>query len=316
MRCVWRMEIGQGRGGRAGAIALIALVTVLMLVGWAWAPFSAADAATTLNTAYAFGWPSVSPSRVAAGNSVRLTISAQAKALDAPAVVTFVASAIDPAARRVELARLTGQSFSAWQTRRFDLTWPVPATYPLGVTRLRFELIDDAGALVAWREAALTVLGSTGGGSPAPAPTATATPRPVATPTPAPAPAGGHPVAISGSPDFVASVRAALDLMKARSATDYATVTTYVEEIREGSSNLAYVTSGVITIRSASMALATFGGSAVLHEAVHIRSFQTGQPYYGCKGEEISLRAQAAYLNRVGEPDLAAQILGLIGVWC
>lgn len=313
MRCAWRTDAGRGRRGRLGAIALVALGTVLMLTGRAWEPFAAAEAATALASEYGFGWPRVSPSRVAPGGSVRLTVSAQAKGLAAPAVVTFVASAIDPASRRVEIARQSGLSFTAWQTRRFDLNWRVPAIHPIGGTTLRFELIDSGGTLLAQREATLAVIaGTSGSGSSTATPAATATP--VVTPTPPPS--GSHPVAISGSPGFVANIKAALDLMKVKSAADYATVTTYVQEIRESSTNLAYVTSGVITLRYASTALITFGGSAVLHEAVHIRSFRTGQPYYGCQGEEISLRAQAAYLNKVGEPDLAAQVLSLIGVWC
>jgi hypothetical protein len=104
--------------------------------------------------------------------------------------------------------------------------------------------------------------------------------------------------------------------MKKVSPADYGIVTTYVKEIRESSQNLAYVTSGVITIKYSSAVLATFSGSTVIHEAVHIKSFRTGQPYIGCKGEEISLRAQAAYLRKVGEPGMADQILALIGVWC
>jgi hypothetical protein len=317
MFCTQQQVRVRPRRARRLVAPLLAAVLVLAGAGQFWpAPAALTAAAAEANVEYAFGWPSLNPTRVAAGGAVKLVVSAQAKALSAPATLAFAVSALDPAGGSVRIAYQPGQTFTAWQTRRYEVTWAVPATQPAGTTTLRFQLLDGGGAEVAWRAAALTVV--EGGGAPA---TATPTPRPAtATPTPVSATAtptataGGYP-RISGSAGFVSGITAALDLMRTKSPTDYAIVGQYVVEIREGS-DLAYVTARIIQIslNNAQFSPAWAGGS-IMHEATHVRGYYTGQPWYGCDGERVALTAQANYLDRVGEPDLADYARSLIGVW-
>jgi hypothetical protein len=112
-------------------------------------------------------------------------------------------------------------------------------------------------------------------------------------------------------------VAAALDLMATAAPDDLAIVTRYVTEIRESSRNYSWAGSRVILISTTAARSVTYGGSLILHEAVHVRNYFTGdQPVYGCEGEAKSLRAQAAYLRLVGDPAAAAWVEGLIGRWC
>jgi hypothetical protein len=140
---------------------MVPLIALVIFGGQAWGPTGAAQAATVaLDPDFAFGWPGLSPSKIAAGDDVKITVSAQAKSLDAPAVVTFVTAAVGPDGRSVEIARRAAQTFTAWQTRRYEVAWATPATHPTGATTLRFQLLNDAGAIIALREATLTVAGS------------------------------------------------------------------------------------------------------------------------------------------------------------
>lgn len=145
-------------------------------------------------------------------------------------------------------------------------------------------------------------------------PTPTAPPAATATATPTP-PTGWHPVSINGGATFKRNVVEGLDLMRAASPAHYQVVTTYVTEIREGERDYSWSGLTVIEIAEGGHESDTYSGSAVLHEAVHVKNWHTNNlPVYGCDGEAKSLRVQADYLYVVGDDALAQWIEGLIGV--
>lgn len=133
----------------------------------------------------------------------------------------------------------------------------------------------------------------------------------------APDPSDTYPV-ITGSTTFQEHINAGLNLMRQTAPDDYAVVVSYVDEIREGSQNWAQGGSRTIQITAASAAFSvSYAGAIVLHEATHVKNWMLGDyPVFGCAGEAKSLQAQANYLERVGDLEMANWTRALIGKWC
>lgn len=154
--------------------------------------------------------------------------------------------------------------------------------------------------------------------TPKPSPTATRistmTPTPTSTPVP-----GVHPVPVQGSGLFKEVVARSLDDIKRASPEDYAAYAQHIRLITEGISNWASPDGTVmLAFYNSSLqgrALHWFEGT-IVHEAWHVKNFDEGRVAFGCEGEASSLRRQSAYLDKVGERELAAYTRGLIGSWC
>lgn len=268
-------------------------------------------------TSYAVGWTTVRPEPVVAGKPARIETRVQAKIAGA---ATVEATARNAQGAVVWQQTWPNQTFTAWQTRTYSADWPVPATQPAGAYTLVVRVLAGSPAAEgAARTVTFQISSTVGGAGATPTPAlraATATPTPSQA-TPPPSTTGSHPITITGSATYVSNIRAALDLMRSKSPADYQMVLAYVREIREGS-NLAYVGAKIIQVSTtSSLSGREWAGGTIVHEAAHIMNYQTGNvPYAGCEGEAKSLRAQAAYLNRVGRSDLAQQVLALVGVWC
>jgi hypothetical protein len=292
------------------AILIIGLAVLGLLVPWQLGYDPSLLAATTN---YAVGWTTVRPSPVVAGTSARIETRVQARVAG---TATVELSARNAQGTVVWQQTWSNQTFGAWQSRTYYADWSVPATQPAGAHTLVVRVLAGSPAAeVTSRTASFSVSGVVGGAGSTPlAPTATPAPS---QPTPTPAPASSTPITITGSASYVSNIRAALELMRSKSPADYQMVTTYVREIREGS-NLAYVGAKIIQVSTtSSLSGREWAGGTIVHEATHVMNYQTGNfPYAGCDGEAKSLRAQAAYLNKVGASALAQQVLALIGVWC
>lgn len=129
-------------------------------------------------------------------------------------------------------------------------------------------------------------------------------------PTPTIMPESDNVVDIRGTAEFERRVNDALRLIyafDARMARDYLYV------IQQASENRAYVAERRVTISDS--ASITWLAGAIVHEAVHVRNYHTGNVYYGCEGEKRSLSEQARFLHSVGDTESARYVESLIGVW-
>jgi hypothetical protein len=248
------------------------------------------------------------PARLAAGE----TATIEARVLTRrPDPVTVEATVQTERGQVVWQQTWADQTLARGASSAYVAAWTAPANQPAGRYRLVVRVLNPAGREVAKpRRTTLTLTAARGA---APAPPA----APAPAPTPAPSPPA-YPFAITGSPSFVANIRAGLELMRAVAPEDYAVVAGNLTEIREGPQNYAWGGSRAVQISAASAGHSRgYAGAIVLHEAVHVRNwFANDQPVFGCDGEAKSLRAQASYLRKAGDPALAGWVESLIGAWC
>lgn len=295
-------------------LLIAALALLALLVPWQFGHTSELLAATT---DFSVGWTSVGPSTVPAGQPAKIDTRVQARI---KATVTVEATVKDATGQVAWRQQWANQAFTAWQSRAYSAIWPVPAAQPAGAYTLAVRVLGPSGEAVSGIRTIAFKVGP--GVRDAALPPATLTPAtppaPVtsSSPTATPAPnTNGHPIKVTGSATFVSQISAALDLMKAKSPADYATVMNQVQTISEGASALAWVTSRSIQLSAGDAAGLTWAGGQIVHETYHVKNYYEGRAWYGCEGEKNSLRPQADYLDRAGDSATAAYIRSLIGVW-
>lgn len=272
-------------------------------------PWQSGDEATVLAaSAHAVTRATVQPARLPAGATATIEAGILARKAGTVTVEAMVQAGRGQVVWR---QAWTEQTLARGERRAYTAAWTVPPSQPAGHYHLVVRVLNQAGREVAKPRRTVLMLTAERGAAPAPP----AAPAP--TPTPAPSQAA-YPFAITGSPSFVANIQAGLELMQRIAPEDYAIIADNLTEIREGPQNYAWGGSRTVQISAASAGHSRgYAGAIVLHEAVHVRNwFANDQPVFGCEGEAKSLRAQANYLRKAGDPALAAWIESLIGTWC
>jgi hypothetical protein len=287
-------------------LVALALTMVALLVPWQ----AGGEMTALAASGYTVTRAATRPTKAAGGQSVTLEAKVRSRAAGAATVEATVLNARNQV---VWHQSWKDQTFARNQTRSYSAAWAVPANLPAGRYRLSARALDSTGRVVGKPRTSTLTITQPRGNAPAPPPAPTATPAP--TPTPPPP---TYPFAITGSATFATNIKAGLEQMKSESPADYAIVANSLTEIREGPQNYAWGGSRSVQISAASAAHSRgYAGSIVLHEAVHVRNwFANDMPVFGCDGEAKSLRAQAAYLRKAGDPGLAAWVESLIGTWC
>lgn len=124
-------------------------------------------------------------------------------------------------------------------------------------------------------------------------------------------------IEIKGTLKFTQQIQASLQFIKTNSPQDYSTIAFYTQTIKESHQNYTSSDSLVMQISTSTANYGSnYSSSLILHEAVHWKNwFTRNLPAWGCEGEKKSLRAQADYLRKIKEEDLAKWAESQMGVW-
>jgi hypothetical protein len=316
--------IGSARRPRLLAGLGICLLSATLLVPQFMTPVDG-EAATV---SFGFGWPTISPSRPLAGDTVQIAVAVGSRTATPTTGLTVQITAIAPTGAGTTILRQTNQSFNGWQSRRYTGAWTAPAVTQATVYTLSFDLYDSTGVQLANRKASVTISPraalvaptatttpstarmATATRTPTAIPTRTPTAMPTRTPTPTPAPPTRTPTAtlptsggcgqfqITGSADFVATIRDHLDYIRRISSADYSAIVTCsgrgsVRVIQQSTRNYSDYTGKIEVTHSPG----PIGASLVLHEALHITTYGWNVGT-NCTPEANVLERQAQFLER------------------
>ena len=264
---------------------------------------------TAAESPYQLALPHLAPTRATPGESMRLSITLQARGAPGLAVLSLVVLVNGLEGVPVQVAALRDQRFGAWQARRYEIDWPVPADLSTNELQLTVRVLDDTDAeRTRWQAVVPVERSDTELGLPGSSQQSAAEPgRPPRHCQSEFQILGGDRFASSVRDNLAFVYRVAPDYYDMIMSCDSASGATRIERIiqvgppysdRRGSYSDG---GGSIWLRDHTGAVAA---SLLVHEAAHIN--RTGWNVRGsldCSPENEALEWQARFLDRVAEVD-------------